>query len=238
MEEIPEMTEAVWDTCLKLLALAVHKDTPPHEAELAMAKLKEILAKHNKDLAELHSKTGQTMNETAEMTTIKGRGRQMRSWERTLASGIVRAFDGRCVIGPMGDHWLIHFICQKGDMPIVTHFFKGLRREVHMGAKANYSSVADKNAYSHGMVGTISKRMTELYGAIQEMMPSDVLALVPAKQQAAEDLQNRTFSKLRTNNARASMKGSHKAWQHGRDDGNKVGLGRPVGGGATRQSIK
>ena len=213
----------------KLLALADSDN--PHEADNAMRRLGEMMAKYELTIAAFE--TTQQAKEELGRIDVDGltKTRRYYVWESRLANAVGRSFNCRVIlISRYVDQWRVAFLGRKKDLEMAVHFHEYLRGTINRRGKFFHkSNPTERSTYCMGMCSTITERLREMYEYKKQAMGSECTALVRT-QSRVDEYTNEIFPRL-TTIASPVPRGSRDAYMQGQQHGRDVPLSRPVSGG-------
>ncbi len=231
----------------KCLALATSDNE--NEAELAMAKAREIMQRYNLRTADLTEEGSFTI----EQRIIYGSTKSVQHWETCLAASITEAFDGAMLYQRVGNGYKMFFMAAKTDLEIICDLFLRIRPLItKMSAayvarqrKRRYrpAPITLHNSYRHGVVKNITARLGNLQKATR---PEPIKGpggfgggtdLIVVKNDAVNDFMNKEHPVVGT--ARPSRTRLHgEAFDRGHADGNSINLHRSVDGAGVPLAIE
>ena len=218
----------------KLLAMANDGRGNEFEAEAALRQARKLMAKHNIDAAELSARTGEAPRYNWHRVSVPAGApkpvESLPAWFSQLALGIARFTD--CHVS--AKYIPGHGACASfgGDEPdviyavwIAKHLRDTIRRE-----SADYRGTrSDREDFRLGMAGRLIERMRALKAEsdaeLREARTASGTALAVVDNKIA--MRDEAFGVQRVRQGRGRRLG-HGA-RDGRDAGNSVGFGRPVG---------
>jgi hypothetical protein len=231
-----EKKEEVIAVIMKLMELSnVEKNSNPHEREAAAQKAAQLMAKWCINIADLRS--SKPKEDVFVTMDVEGSSEVKVDYEASLANAIATAFDCKMINTYYKGPWAIAFCGTKHDLEIAVFFFKYLRRTIFAMARLNFpKSLNSRRNYCYGMVGTIGKRLQELYQKREEFIPSDCRALVVVKKEGLQRYFKEQFPNA-VQGRRTSLRGNLDAYYKGQEHGRHVLLHRPVSQGVNKAQI-
>jgi len=223
------MTEEKMRTTIKkMLNLAMDERTPKEEADTAMKKATELMAKFDIDWASVQTvetiKTNM-VEETSEFF-YEGSGSRVH-WESFLAMEIGIVFD--CSVLRVGMKTQAAFLGHKKDVAECIYFFEYLQGAIAKKIRAkDKETKKEQNGYGGGLVDRIGERLQELYAKKEEIIPSECRDLVLVKKDEVKKFMKEKYPKITTSHYKG---GDRSSFEQGRKDGDSISLNKAVGGG-------
>lgn len=233
--------DSVKDKIAKLMAMATDGRGNEFEAEAAMRLAERLMRKHGIEVAELAGRTGQkpvydwsTVNVPADKVPL----RSIPRWLGVISYGIARFTDTMVSV-----HWMpVHGICLRFqgdaiDVQYAVWLAKHLRddcRRQSAAFQATYNVRREREDFRFGYAGRVQDRLMTLRRERDEALKTEVVtstsnALVVVNQKIA--LRDAEFGRQQVRNTSRRHSSAH-ARSSGRAAGDRVGLGRPLGGGS------
>lgn len=213
-----------------LLRLAGDKLDSP-EAKLAMQRAGEMMGKYGLEASEIKETRGEKLKKESLNIYIKA----YIVWEGQLIMAICETFDCKVIRLPMGNETFIWYIIgYKGDVEIVTWFFKYLRIVISKMSEKKYKKVRDRRDYCLGATASVAARLKEMYKAREQAMAPDTKDLVLYKKQEV----NKEFDKMFPKTTKITHRQQHNftALDKGHIDGKHVSLSKPIKNDSQRES--
>lgn len=235
-EMVNPRLERLREKVRRLLALA--KSDNPHEAELAMVRARELLARHELEL-------GADQLEPGFVVRRLGRGKKrMDAWERRIATILEDHFRVRSVL--LKDYDVaaghktraIEIMGTPANVEMAEYVHAFLIRTIESLWKSRRGEVGGRRraAFMSGAVRGFGEKLDAQarapISASRSTGPSDATAIVRREKARLDDFTSRRYPRL----SRASATRSIHADAHhaGRADGKKIVLHRPLTGSADR----
>jgi len=196
-----------------------------YEANLAMQRAGEIMAKYEIEMVDIRQKDT-TIDEVEDLSIKCIFSGQDQKWEKTLSHMIARHFGCKSINRADGVH--ITFCGFHQDVQITEYYFRYLRRQIGVeawGMKKNTGW-----SYACGFIQTIDKRLNEMKRYKDQVIrESGSMDLVLARNLQVDRFYKNLFPNT-THGRASSMRIDNNAWQRGFEDGKSVSLGRPISG--------
>jgi len=224
----------------KLLNLAMHTGTPKHEADTAMVRATEIMAKYNIAHHEAILKDNKRIEDTmTEVLMDMFYSYKSQGWEAFLGKGIADAFDCEILISQKanwsGENDKISFLGNDQDVANVAYFFDYLQMLVAGESRQRYIKIGDRNDFGMGASRRIGERLKVLYDKTAKAMPSNCTALIVVKKGAVSAFVKQKYPRTGTIYSKQVRNGD--AYYSGKSYGNTVGLSKGVGGASPTPQI-
>lgn len=208
-----------------------------HEAALAAAKARMLLAKHNLTMAEVPSREIPGLVSVIEASTTAGR--VLRNWVKGLLIHVAEAFECEHVIRRRkGCAPVLTFIGAAADAEIALYTFRFLMRELERLAdeavprlkrkSRGWSATALRYAYLDGAMKRISERLKERASQARETEQRCCTELVLAKRHMIRNYMQHEFGNVKMEYGRTRSV-SATAFREGYTDAEKVSLLTPIG---------
>jgi len=227
----------------KLLNLAMHEKTGKHEAETAMARATEIMAKYNIARHEAILKSNIRMEDTmTEENMEMFYAFRSQSWEAYLAKGIACSFDCDMILKRASrgfgnqENDMVCFLGNDDDVANCCYFFDYLQMLVGGESRKRYKKISDRNDFGTGASRRIGERLKELNRRQAEMLPTDCTALVLVKKGSVTEYVKKKHPRVGSVYGKRAQNGEVVA--QGKAFGNTVGLSKGVGSPSIKNSAQ
>lgn len=229
--------DEVMRLAFKLKALGEHSETPPHEAMLALEKMRALIFKHGITEAELHAHRPAT----AIIKHAFHKRSEMQVWERGLASVLANFCGCVCLVS----RWRykssmreMEFHGAAADVEFASYLFHTLRKFFLDGARTNfhldYPLHSDRAPVCHaqytrsfctGCVYALDKLIDEITTPTMESYDCKALAISKSSAVMAHIVASQGAIPTQTlRNKNLDMYATYKGFRHGQ----KSTLSRPI----------
>lgn len=220
----------------KLLALATDGGASENEAETALRHAEALMRKHAIDAATIHQSSKKETFKwlKAWVTPYKtGTASVIPKWMGVVAYGVGVLTDTTCVaVMRESKGACLEVRGEETDVIYATYLINFLKETIHRVAGQYRGSRRDRSDFRFGMAARLQQRMKNLKAeqreALNEAQVGSGTALMVVDHKLAE--RDRIFGKIKTK--KEMRRTSEDAYEAGKRAGDRVGLGRPVEGGA------
>lgn len=191
------------------------------ERDSIQAKVEELMAKYKVSMMEATTpekiKDHDMLREDVKFV-VPGRA----FWGFTLAASIAPVFE--CDVIRHGKSNKMTFLGYPEDVNTCVYFFRTFQMQIIFAVdETGYTTVKQKNSYAWGMVARISKRMTQAYERVKEIVPAETKDLIVLKEKEVSKFTESVFGKVGKGRASTAQIDS-EAYLNGYNDGANVDI--------------
>lgn len=239
-----DQTASIKEKIAKLMAMAKDSRGNEFECEAALRQATKLMRLHNIDLAEISARTGTkpVYNWSTVNVPLNPKVPQSTTstWIGSLAVGVAKLTDCKASYNMLAEHGMcIKLEGDAIDVQYAVYLLKHLRDTIRAtSASAPFATKADRETFRRAMVSRLCERMTAMRAESDaELRQSKTMneagnviqntALVLVSQKIA--LRDAEFGKAQYKSGTGRRYADHNAASAGRNAGDRVGFGRPVG---------
>ena len=205
----------------KLMAKALDPTGTEEERDAFQRKAEEFMARYKVSMMEATTpdeiKDHDMLREDVDFA-VPGRT----SWGFHLAWAIAPVFECKAV--RTSGTKTMSFFGFPEDVKTCVYFFRTFQMQIIFAVdETGYTTVKQKNSYAWGMVARISKRMTQAYERVKEIVPAETKDLIVLKEKEVSKFTESVFGKVGKGRASTAQIDS-EAYLNGYNDGANVDI--------------
>ena len=229
---IDAVPENISERIIKLYNMATHENSNPHEAELAMTRMRKLMAEHDLAMADVEqAATGRTKAPTFDIVTLTAYTRKglLARYDHAIARAVEVLTSTTCFLGNYrqgsGRWQSMKFVGTQADAELACQLFHVFLRSARMYARMNYGPKwgVSHSSFVFGFGARLKERAAD-WKSVVEPTRQDQYAMILVGKKDAIDRHIRETANVGDKKYKAlQMDGS--AYMMGQAHANRTDLG-------------
>lgn len=230
---IEAVPENISDRIIKLYNMATHEGSNPHEAELAMTRMRKLMAEHDLAMADVEkAATGKTQAKTIEIVTLTAYTRKglLARYDHAIARAVEVLTSTTCFLANTREgsaRWQsMRFVGTPADAELACQLFHVFLRSARMYARINYGQKwgVQHSSFVFGFGHRLKERAAD-WKSVVEPARQDQYAMILVGKADAIALHLRQTANLDHNKKYRAVGMDGSAYRAGQDHANRTDLG-------------